>query len=441
MSGWIRSSFLKDEVGPGLRGTRTAASAILANTLVIEGGEDTVDPAGPDNAEFILGAYIGDVDLAAGDVGAIAYSGEVDLVADLAISAGDLVKVSDDGKVIPALTSGRAGSTIDAVVGLGFGNQPANDGLEIGSDNAADTMQVTVYGTTNGGVVVVKETITLTGTTFVSTVKTDWGVILGVEIPLGQRTALGTITVREASGNATVTTILTGVRYKGIVLITDADAQAYNHLITAEGDAATTKVVGVVGTDDAGDEVLSAVTLAATAVIPFLAAFRTVDKLLVGDLEVARTATFKTDTVLDKESAIVGRAMTDAVADQLVTVVLGPFVNDDEAAKPFSIVPVQTIAMADAQVALVYTTAIAGQKKLTGQILLVDAESSGTEDLLLPPEATSTGLWLLISNTGGEDIVVKDDGDAVTVCTISTTESAFVTCDGTTWRGGVVSIT
>jgi hypothetical protein len=102
---------------------------------------------------------------------------------------------------------------------------------------------------------------------------------------------------------------------------------------------------------------------------------------------------------------------------------------------------IQTIDMADAQVALVYGTAGAGEVKLTGQILLVDANSAGTEDLLLPPEAGGTGLFLVVCNTGGEDIVVKDDADAVTIATVSTAESAIFACDGTTWRGGVVKAT
>lgn len=104
-------------------------------------------------------------------------------------------------------------------------------------------------------------------------------------------------------------------------------------------------------------------------------------------------------------------------------------------------VPSQTIDMADAQVALVWGAAGAGQKKLTGQVLLVDANSSGTEDLLLPPEAESRGVQLTICNTGGEDIIVKEDGDSTTICTVSTTESAIVVCDGTTWRGGVLKTT
>ncbi len=101
----------------------------------------------------------------------------------------------------------------------------------------------------------------------------------------------------------------------------------------------------------------------------------------------------------------------------------------------------QTIDMQDAQVALVYGTAGAGEVKVTSNLLLVDANSGTTEDLLLPPEATSTGVIFFICNTGGEDIVVKEDSDTTTICTISTAESAFVACDGTTWRGGVVKAT
>ena len=98
--------------------------------------------------------------------------------------------------------------------GVAFGNQPANDGVEIGSDSAADTTQTaTVIGTTNGTDTVVVESIALTGTTFVSTVKTDWGVILAVKL---SASCAGTVTFREASGNAAITTITTGNTAKGV---------------------------------------------------------------------------------------------------------------------------------------------------------------------------------------------------------------------------------
>lgn len=97
---------------------------------------------------------------------------------------------------------------------------------------------------------------------------------------------------------------------------------------------------------------------------------------------------------------------------------------------PVFLAPGQTIDMADAEVALTIPT-------LTSNVLYVDANSGATEDLLLPPEAQSDGLFLFIANTGGEAIVVKDDGDATTVGTIATAEVGYFFCDGTTWRGGV----
>ena len=54
--------------------------------------------------------------------------------------------------------------------------------------------------------------------------------------------------------------------------------------------------------------------------------------------------------------------------------------------------PKQTIDMADAQVALVWGVPGAGEVRLTGQLLLVDANSGATEDLLLPPESLSEGV-------------------------------------------------
>lgn len=96
--------------------------------------------------------------------------------------------------------------------------------------------------------------------------------------------------------------------------------------------------------------------------------------------------------------------------------------------------PVQTIDMADAAVTLVYGTAGAGEVKITGQILIVDANSSGTEDLTLPPVAASSGVVLTIHNNGGESIVVKDVA-AATICTIPTGGAAQVACDGTNWFG------
>lgn len=101
----------------------------------------------------------------------------------------------------------------------------------------------------------------------------------------------------------------------------------------------------------------------------------------------------------------------------------------------------QTIDMNDAQVALTLVPGTPTGTLLTSNTLFVDANSGGTEDLLLPPEANCNGLVLHIANTGGEDIIVKEDSDSTTIATVSTAESATVFCNGTTWFGGVLKAT
>lgn len=101
----------------------------------------------------------------------------------------------------------------------------------------------------------------------------------------------------------------------------------------------------------------------------------------------------------------------------------------------------EAIDMADAAHTLLVTgTATSGQTKVTSNVLVVDANSSGTEDLTLPAEGSSTGLFFLILNSGGEGIVVKEDGGS-TIITLDTAQHGLVFCDGTTWRGFMGAIT
>lgn len=99
----------------------------------------------------------------------------------------------------------------------------------------------------------------------------------------------------------------------------------------------------------------------------------------------------------------------------------------------FDFANAQTIAMNDAEVALTRVPGTPVGTELVSNVLFVDAESGATEDLLLPPEADCNGLVLFIRNTGGESIVVKEDGDSTTIVTIATGKSAIVACDGTAW--------
>jgi len=95
----------------------------------------------------------------------------------------------------------------------------------------------------------------------------------------------------------------------------------------------------------------------------------------------------------------------------------------------------QAIDMADAAHTLIVTgTAVGAQTRIESNVLYVDANSSGTEILTLPPEPSSTGLLLFLYNSGGESIVVKNDaGSPATICTVATVKGAVLFCDGTTW--------
>jgi len=103
---------------------------------------------------------------------------------------------------------------ITEITAVSVTNQPANDGVEVVSSSASDTQQITLWGNTNSGTDIVYETITLTGTTAVATTKTDWGTIygafLGDQYGLISSRAVGTITIREASGDLVITTIGVG---------------------------------------------------------------------------------------------------------------------------------------------------------------------------------------------------------------------------------------
>lgn len=109
----------------------------------------------------------------------------------------------------------------DVTAWSGFTNQPANDGVEVVSDSASDTQKITIFGTTVTTGVFCYETIILTGATAVATTKTNWGNIVGAFLGdiNGQNVvpAVGTITIREASADQTITTIAAGKISKGLV--------------------------------------------------------------------------------------------------------------------------------------------------------------------------------------------------------------------------------
>jgi hypothetical protein len=98
----------------------------------------------------------------------------------------------------------------------------------------------------------------------------------------------------------------------------------------------------------------------------------------------------------------------------------------------------QTIAMGDAAVTLTLVPGTPTGTLVTSNYLAVDAESSGTENLIFPPEADCNGATFFIYNTGGESIVVQSDTPA-TIITIPTGDSGIISCNGTAWVGQVVT--
>lgn len=314
MGKWIKKQWLKDEVGPGVHYTDTTGGAIAAKALVALDSSNEPVQASAD-ATNVAGIALSTTALGTGVSADFAVEGAVTGVAALAITKGEVLKAYANGTVGPLLNSALADATIDTATGDDFANQPANDGVEVLSSSASDTGSLVIYGTTNGTDTVVAETVTLNGTTFVATTKTDWGIILGVEVPAGSPLTVGNITVREASGNATICTLTAGAQAEGIEYIPASAQRAFNQVVRAVADAGTTKQLGVVGVTSAGATAYASEALTgATAVDVGTQKFIKVTKILKGDLESARTVTLKTEDTAESETRRVGFALESVAA-------------------------------------------------------------------------------------------------------------------------------
>lgn len=249
----------------------------------------------------------------------VLHSGVGILTAEIAVTAGNAIKASAAGQAMTLVDSVVSGAVIKTTgAGAAFGNQPANDGVEVISDDTDDTTQtLTVIGTTNGSDTVVVETVTLNGTTQVATVKTDWGVILAIKLSAA---AEGTVTVREASANATITTLATTVLSKGVETVSTGTG-AFNVIPTVVGSNTTTKQLGLKGTNAAGSVIYDSQALTNTTAAAVNTAFRTVTEVYTGDLEAARTATVAVGAAEDADLKI-GYALTSASAGGAFSAVL-----------------------------------------------------------------------------------------------------------------------
>lgn len=108
------------------------------------------------------------------------------------------------------------------VTTLPASNQPANNDVQVLSNNAGDTQDITLFGVDNNNAFQTHK-VTLNGVTAVDSVlnpkwKTIYGAFLGDIYGNISARATGTITIREKSGGQAIATITAGKLSTGIVL-------------------------------------------------------------------------------------------------------------------------------------------------------------------------------------------------------------------------------
>ena len=229
--------------------------------------------------------------------------------------AGEVVEA---GKKLKALVNGGIGRLVDADLagqdivetetGGNFGNQPANDTVNVKSASASDiTQYVTVYGLENGGSLTTEVIGPLTGTTPV-TGSTSFDRIHAVTI---DAVTVGNVTVEEDSGDADIVVITAGTVSVGIKAPTDT--RAYNVIPLVFADGASTKYLAVYGTDAADAAQSEEIQLAGATHTVLANAYKTITALHVGDCESARAASIEVGAEED-EQRCVGISLEAAVA-------------------------------------------------------------------------------------------------------------------------------
>ena len=264
-----------------------------ASTLVVGGGATVklikgesgwVIAEGADSPDASIYSNTNTTEATIAGAGAILSAGGIYAAKKIISNTGT---VALGGNSLVQSIVGNATVTNATAAGSAFTNQPSNDGLEIGSDSALDvTQSATVIGTTTGTDTVVVETIALTVTTFVSTVKTDWGVILAVKLDAA---SVGAVTFLEASGNAEVVTLAAATTSAGVNTATNTTA--FNKVLSVVADDATTKQIGWKGTNASGTVIYDSQALAGATAVLSNSVFQTVTEIYSGDIEAARTTT------------------------------------------------------------------------------------------------------------------------------------------------------
>lgn len=122
----------------------------------------------------------------------------------------------------PENDTATVGGAISLVTKVEFTQLAANDDVEALSDNAADTMNLTITGRSTAGVIV-SELKALTGTTAI--IFSTIGVIERVLKMVLASAAAGTITIRRSVGGATIATLAPGIT-KAIAFFYDSTSES-----------------------------------------------------------------------------------------------------------------------------------------------------------------------------------------------------------------------
>lgn len=180
-------------------------------------------------------------------------------------------------------------STYTTSVGAAFTNQPSGDSVQVVSSSGADTTQTsTIYGTRVGqGDTVFFDTVALNGGTAATfPTYSNWDKILGVKL---SASCAGTVTWRELSGAATITTLGTGNTSKGVEQPTRF--LAGDALVTVVADGATTKQIGFDGATNLTTIQYDSQALTGTTAVQSNERYKTITEIFTGDLESSRTVT------------------------------------------------------------------------------------------------------------------------------------------------------
>ena len=123
----------------------------------------------------------------------------------MSITAAELIVYGSAN--MPEANGTTSGGAIDTAVKIVFTDIAATDSVIFVSSNAADTMNITVYGRSAAGSIV-SETKALTGTTPTAATTQTFERILKVVLA---SVAAGTVTMTRSTGGATIATLEAGI--------------------------------------------------------------------------------------------------------------------------------------------------------------------------------------------------------------------------------------